>query len=351
MRFDTDFGSYLLGARRGRPASASCNRIRSTSSTRSSAGGTSPGGSIFSSGGRSTSIWSTSIPSTAPTWLCPLRGCWASRPSRGPRCAATCRCRRRSTSWTAPAPARKIRPPGRTRPASWPAGGRAHRARRAAPLTARLAYRRMWSATADRLPGEPRLGINDEKRVADGGRGLAAARLRHGRNPIQPAARRVRRSAAGAARPALAAAVAGGGAGLSGADLRRRFDLEHLLDRRVPRFRATYEVALAPGVRANARGFVRFFGEHAEGETVGGQDLGAEAPGGRTAGGGRLGGARRRAACWSAPTVTTRTATAAARRAAISRGAVQGAPAVGARGAPDRLRVALRPPAARTTAA
>ena len=31
------------------------------------------------------------------------------------------------------------------------------------PLTARLAYRRIWSATADRLPGEPDSGVNDEK--------------------------------------------------------------------------------------------------------------------------------------------------------------------------------------------
>jgi hypothetical protein len=31
------------------------------------------------------------------------------------------------------------------------------------PLTARLAYRRVWSATADPLPGEPDSGVNDEK--------------------------------------------------------------------------------------------------------------------------------------------------------------------------------------------
>ena len=31
------------------------------------------------------------------------------------------------------------------------------------PLSARLAYRRVWSATADRLPGEPESGVNDEK--------------------------------------------------------------------------------------------------------------------------------------------------------------------------------------------
>lgn len=31
------------------------------------------------------------------------------------------------------------------------------------PFHARLAYRRVWSATADRLPGEPATGVNDEK--------------------------------------------------------------------------------------------------------------------------------------------------------------------------------------------
>src|SRR6185503_4109532 len=31
------------------------------------------------------------------------------------------------------------------------------------PLSARLAYRRVWSATADPLPGEPKSGVNDEK--------------------------------------------------------------------------------------------------------------------------------------------------------------------------------------------
>jgi hypothetical protein len=34
------------------------------------------------------------------------------------------------------------------------------------PVTARVAYRRLWSATADRLPGEPASGVNDEKLAA-----------------------------------------------------------------------------------------------------------------------------------------------------------------------------------------
>ncbi len=35
--------------------------------------------------------------------------------------------------------------------------------REGGPVTARLAYRRVWSATADPLPGEPDSGVNDEK--------------------------------------------------------------------------------------------------------------------------------------------------------------------------------------------
>ena len=34
------------------------------------------------------------------------------------------------------------------------------------PVTARLAYRRMWAATADRAPGEPETGVDDEKLAA-----------------------------------------------------------------------------------------------------------------------------------------------------------------------------------------
>jgi hypothetical protein len=38
----------------------------------------------------------------------------------------------------------------------------------AGPFAARLAYRRSWSATADRLPGEPASGVNDEKLALTG---------------------------------------------------------------------------------------------------------------------------------------------------------------------------------------
>jgi hypothetical protein len=43
----------------------------------------------------------------------------------------------------------------------------------ASPVTARLAYRRMWAATADRLPGEPESGVDDEKVALTASAGLA----------------------------------------------------------------------------------------------------------------------------------------------------------------------------------
>jgi hypothetical protein len=45
------------------------------------------------------------------------------------------------------------------------------------PVQARLAYRRMWSATADQLPGEPESGVNDEKVALTASMGLLKRRL------------------------------------------------------------------------------------------------------------------------------------------------------------------------------
>ena len=127
------------------------------------------------------------------------------------------------------------------------------------PLFARLAYRRVWSATADQLPGEPDSGVNDEKLS------LTAA-----------AAWRDRLHVAGGARFNL---------------LLGEFDDEQILVRlRTFRrqwltlehaylapsfdgdsiwnvfssgayrdFRAVYEVGIGPEVKAYARGFARFF--------------------------------------------------------------------------------------------
>jgi hypothetical protein len=139
------------------------------------------------------------------------------------------------------------------------------------PLFARLAYRRVWSATADRLPGEPDSGVNDEK--------LSLTAF---------AAWRDRVSAAGGVRFNL---------------LLGEFDDEQLMVRLrtcgrqwltlehaylAPTFdgdsiwnvfasgayrdlRASYELALGPEVKAYARGFARFFtaSGHAGGGSLG----------------------------------------------------------------------------------
>ena len=90
----------------------------------------------------------------------------ASRRSPGPRCAASCRSS--SPIYELDGTSAGSRDPA-TRPAqnadAAPAGrrGAGGGRRRAARWSARLAYRRIWSATADQLPGEPASGVNDEK--------------------------------------------------------------------------------------------------------------------------------------------------------------------------------------------
>ena len=51
-------------------------------------------------------------------------------------------------------------------------------------LAMRVAYRRVWSATADRLPGEPSSGVNDEKLSLTGNARLARSRLRDVRRAL-----------------------------------------------------------------------------------------------------------------------------------------------------------------------
>ena len=111
-----------------------------------------------------------------------------------------------------------------------------------------------------------------------------------------------------------------------------------------------YEIALRArreGLRARVRALLR---RATPGETVRGQDVGAQAPGGRFAGGGtwaRRRGARARSC---APTATATTATAAARLASTRRPrATRSDPGVRARGAADRLRLAIGSAAARRT--
>jgi hypothetical protein len=164
---------------------------------------------------------------------------------------------------------------------------------------ARLAFREVWSPTADRLPGEPSSGVNFEavsltasaswhNRLSVSG-GLRYSIL-FGEFDDEQLAVRLRLTS------------------------RQWVTLEH--DFLAPTFdgdsiwnvfatgayrdlRASYELALPGGVKAYARGFVRFFqatsDEVATTGPYAGQDVGAAAPGGRTAGGASLGAAWRAA--------------------------------------------------------
>jgi hypothetical protein len=166
--------------------------------------------------------------------------------------------------------------------------------------SARLSFREIWSATADRLPGEPESGVNEEVvslTATASWRSLIflSGGLRY--NVLfdelddEQLALRVRLTP------------------------RQWLTLEH--DFLAPTFdgdsiwnifsvgayrdlRASYEIGLPGGVKAYARAFARFFlatnDEIAPpGTPYAGQDVGAEAPGGRFAAGGSLGAAWRNA--------------------------------------------------------
>jgi hypothetical protein len=161
-------------------------------------------------------------------------------------------------------------------------------------LAMRVAYRRVWSATADRLPGEPSSGVNDEKLSVTGNAGwrervYATFGVRY--NLLlatfddQQLGVRVRLTP----RQWLSAEYVYLAPTFDGDSIWNVFSTGAYRD-----VRATYEVQLARGVKANARGFVRVF-TSTPGDTVAGQDLGAQAPGGRIAGGGTLGVEARRA--------------------------------------------------------
>jgi hypothetical protein len=166
------------------------------------------------------------------------------------------------------------------------------------PLSARLSYRRMWSDTADRQPGEPESGVNQEvvaltATAAWRNRVYLTGGLRYNllfaEFDDEQLALRVRLTP------------------------RQWLTLEH--DFLAPTFdgdsiwnifatgayrdlRASYEVGLPGGVKAYARAFARFFlstdDEIATTGPYAGVDVGAAAPGGRFAGGGSLGAAWRR---------------------------------------------------------
>jgi hypothetical protein len=167
------------------------------------------------------------------------------------------------------------------------------------PWSARLSFREIWSATADRQPGEPESGINEEvvsltATAAWGNRIFLSGGLRYNilfdELDDEQLALRVKLTP------------------------RQWLTLEH--DFLAPTFdgdsiwnifstgayrdlRASYEVALPRGVKAYARGFARFYlatdDEVATTGPYAGQDVGAEAPGGRFAAGGSLGAAWRNA--------------------------------------------------------
>jgi len=139
------------------------------------------------------------------------------------------------------------------------------------PLFARLAYRRVWSATADRLPGEPDSGVNDEK--------LSLTAFAAWRDRIQ--------LAGGVRFNILLGEFDDEQLLLKLRTFRRQWlTLEHAY--LAPTFdgdsiwnvfasgayrdlRASYEVGLGPEVKAYARGFARFFtaSGHAGGASLG----------------------------------------------------------------------------------
>jgi len=127
------------------------------------------------------------------------------------------------------------------------------------PLTGRLAYRRVWSATEDRLPGEPASGVNDEK--------LSATASANWRN---------RAYAAGGARLNLLLGefddlqllvklrtLARQWLTLEYSYLAPTFDGDSIWNvfasGAYSDLRAVYEVGIGTEVKAYARGFARFF--------------------------------------------------------------------------------------------
>jgi len=152
------------------------------------------------------------------------------------------------------------------------------------PVTARLAYRRMWSATADRLPGEPGSGVNDEKAAltatADfGHRVFATAGVRYnlllGELDDEQLSLRVKLTT----RQWLTAEHVFLAPSFDGDSIWNVFSTGAYRD-----FRASYEVGLGGEMKLYARGFFRLFERTAD-EVV---------PGRTTAHGGSAGAAWRR---------------------------------------------------------
>jgi hypothetical protein len=167
-----------------------------------------------------------------------------------------------------------------------------------APWSARLSYRRVWSDTADRQPGEPGSAVDEEvlaltataawrdRLYLSGG---ARYNLLFAEFDDEQLALRVRLTA----RQWLTLEHTYLAPTFDGDSIWNIFSTGAYRD-----LRASYEIGLPGGVKAYGRAFARFFqttgDEIANIGPYAGQDVGAEAPGGRLAGGGSLGAALRR---------------------------------------------------------
>jgi hypothetical protein len=157
------------------------------------------------------------------------------------------------------------------------------------PFWLRIAYRRMWSATADRLPGEPETGVNDEKLAL-----TASADFRPWVSVIAGARYNLLLAELDDEQLAVRVRLPG----------RQSVTVEHVFQ--APTFdgdsiwnifsvgayrdfRLNYEIGLGTAVTLYARGFYRVFEATSDETAADGTDLGAEAPGGRRVAGGSAG--------------------------------------------------------------
>jgi hypothetical protein len=128
------------------------------------------------------------------------------------------------------------------------------------PVMARLSYRRMWSATADRLPGEPEVGVNDEKVALTASAQLLHARLflsggaRYNLLLATPDDEQLSVRARVSARQWLGAEVAYLAPTFDGDSIWNVFAAGAYRD-----FRGSYELGLGEGLKLYARGFARHF--------------------------------------------------------------------------------------------
>jgi hypothetical protein len=165
-------------------------------------------------------------------------------------------------------------------------GGEGH------PWGLRLGYRRVWSATVDQAPGEPSSGVNEEKLGLTGSwawrnrvylMGGIRLNLLIAEFDDQQLALRVRTGG----RQWLTLEYTFLAPSFDGDSIWNVFATGPYRD-----VRASYEVGFSPEVKAYARGFVRLFELDPDVPATGpyaGQDVNAAAPGGGLAWGGSLG--------------------------------------------------------------